>query len=244
MFTALLVACLFLLSACKSTETPLTPEQEMAAKNIEASGGLEAITAIQSIKMSGGVAVMGMDLELTIYQKRPGKVRSEVNIPSMGMQIINAYDGETAWSINPMAGSGAQKVTGDQARGIIEQADMDGIFVGYEEKGISLEYLGEEEVRGKNTHKMRAVRADGTENVVYLDADTFLIAKTEGEGIDPTSGSKTSVETYTSDYRAVAGVQMPHALEIIMAGTNQDVTITAIEANLEVDDAIFVMPGN
>ena len=75
----------------------------------------------------------------------PYRMRVEVEIPAMGMEILNGYDGEMAWEVNPMQG-GKRKVTGEQARTFKEQADMDGVLVDTAAKGYRVEYAGEAEV--------------------------------------------------------------------------------------------------
>ena len=114
-------------------------EDELIAKNLEARGGLEKLKAVNTMMMTGTIDMeMGgqeMSMAVTIYKKRPDKMRSEVTIPSMGVEVINGFDGEVAWMDNPMAG-GVQKMPEAQARLAHNQANMDGVFVDYKETGV------------------------------------------------------------------------------------------------------------
>ena len=241
----LLLFVVLLMTGCKSTKVEKTVEQDLVDKSIEAQGGLEALQAIQSLKMTGSAALMGMDLGLVFYQKRPNKLRVEVDVSAMGMEIVSGYDGETAWTINPMAGGGVQTVTGDEARSLRMQADIDGPLVGYEAKGTTLEYVGEEEIRGAAAHKLKVTTADAIEMFIYMDAASYLIIKQEAEGTNPTTGGKTTQNSYLTDYREVSGVLMPYRMEVVFGNNEltQDVTFTTIEVNQELDDALFAKPN-
>ena len=242
------VGCL-LLGACKSTaemasDEPMSMEQELVAKHVEASGGLAAFQALESVQMTGEVymPMAGMDMPMTITVKRPSKMRVDVKVPAMNMEVINAFDGETAWADNPMQG-GLQKLPDDQAARFKEQADIEGILVNYEAKGYAVEYAGEAEIKGTPTQKLKVLRPDSSEIFVYLDAETFLQIKMESEAPNPMTGGTAQVETFMSDYRPVNGVQMPYSMEVVMDGQSfQTITFSEIKANVETDDAIFMYP--
>ena len=78
---------------------------EVLGKHYEAIGGLDAWQAIESMKASGTMVLMGgaMQAPITIMQKRPAKSRVEFTV--QGMQGVQAYDGETAWIQMPFMGS-------------------------------------------------------------------------------------------------------------------------------------------
>ncbi len=248
-----LMGCL-LLGACKSAEMTsdagatsapaMTMEQELVAKHLEANGGMAALQAIESVHMVGEVYMpaAGMNMPMTITVKRPAMMRVDVKVPAMNMEVINAFDGETAWADNPMQG-GLQKLPADQVVRFREQADIDGILVNHEAKGYSVEYVGEAEIKGTPTQKLKVLRPDSSEIFVYLDAETFLQVKTESEAPNPMTGAMAKVETFMSDFRVVNGVPMPHSMEVMMDGQAfQTITFTEITVNGEIDDAIFVYP--
>ena len=158
------LGCL-LLGACKSTEmasdAPMTMEQELVAKHIEANGGLAALQAIESVQMAGELymSAAGMNMPITLTIKRPAKMHIHVKVAAMNMEVINAFDGETAWEDNPMQG-GLRKLPADQAARFKEQADLDGILVNHEAKGYSVKYAGEAEIKGTPTQKLKVLRPD------------------------------------------------------------------------------------
>ena len=246
----LLILCGLLVGACKTSESamepaaPMSVEQQLIESHIAALGGLEAIRAIESMQVTGEIEMpsVGMTMPITITSKRPSMVHVRVEVSAMNAEVINAYDGETAWEINPMGG-GTQKMTGDQARNIKEQADMDGFLIDYEAKGYAVHYVGEEEVNGSNTKKLRVIRPDSSEIIVFLDAESFLQVKTETEGTNPMTGVKAKMVTFMMDYRDVDGIMIPFEMKVLMDGqVFQIITMKEVQTNVEVDETIFAYP--
>src|ERR1043165_6811640 len=103
---------------------------EIINKSIEARGGLQKIKAIKSLRLTGKLTVTGPGIELpvTIQQKRPGTFRMDATF--QGQAVIQAYDGTTGWQVNPFQGiSEPDKLAGDDLKDAQEQADMDGPLV-------------------------------------------------------------------------------------------------------------------
>ena len=174
----------------------------LVAKHLEARGGVDNIKSIETMKWEGGAAAMGMDLGLTLYFKRPGMVRTDINIEAMGAQIVQAYDGETAWMINPMGGSSdAQALPPEMAEEMADQGNMDGYLVDYADKGADVTFVATEDLDGRPAFKLKVVRGDRGDVHLYLDAETFLEVREDTEGTNPQTGEATTVSRLSSDYR-------------------------------------------
>ena len=218
-------------------------EERLVNAHIAATGGLEAIRGMKTVTMKAEVSMMGMNMPLMIYSKRPAKMRSEVDVTAMNMKVVTGYDGTTAWTQNPMVGPTAQVLPADQAKVVADQAQLDGMLVNYKERGYSVTYVGEEPVRGKPAHKLKVDRPDQSPIHVFLDAETHMQVKQEGEGLDPQSGSRVQMATFMGDYREVEGVMMPFVMEVEMGGSPfQKITMSQIEVNTEIDDRMFALP--
>ncbi len=214
---------------------------DLIAKHLEARGGKDNIKAVQSIKMSGTVNAMGMDIDITNYIKRPNKLRSIILVKSMNMEMNQGFDGEMGWMQQP--GQDPQPMPKSMTRSIKDQANIDGSFMDYEERGYTVEYLGEDLVNDKPAYKVKLIRPDHPESVVYLDKDSYLEVKIDAEGVNPQSGQPVQTESFISDYRTIDGIQMAHSIEVKMGGnTAQTIKFETIEVNPEVDDELFRMP--
>lgn len=220
---------------------------EIVSSYLEARGGVDTIKSLQSLKQIGEVNMpaMGMVMPIVIYQERPGKIRSEVEVNANGMEmeVINGFDGTVGWMINPMAGGGVQEVPEEQLGSLKTQADMDGPLVNYADKGNTIEYVGQEDVNGVNAHKIKLLQADSTETFLFFDPETHLQVKSVSAGTNPMSGADAEVEQFYSDYREVEGVLRPFKIEIKIDGqVFQTITMASVEANEDFDDTLFAKP--
>ncbi|MGI8782124.1 MAG: outer membrane lipoprotein-sorting protein [Acidobacteriota bacterium] len=212
---------------------------EILAKNFAARGGLEKIKAIQSYKMTGKMSVQGMELPFTLTSARPDLMRMDMSL--QGKSMVQAYDGETAWMINPMAGGDPEKMPEDQTKSFKEQGEFDGPLVDYKTKGHTVELLGKEEIEGTEAYKLKVTRSGGDVRTYYIDAKTFLELKSAGR--QKMQGTDMEMETFFSDYKPVNGVLMAHSMESKVKGQRfMIMTLESVEANVAVDAASFKMP--
>jgi outer membrane lipoprotein-sorting protein len=215
---------------------------EIIAKNIEARGGMQALKAANTMRMSGRMTVgPGLEAPFVLEQKRPSRMRLDITF--QGMTGTQAYDGSSAWMVMPFMGKkDPEKVPDEEAQAFSEQADFDGILVDYKDKGHTVELMGKEPVEGSEAWKLKVTLKDGAIRYIYLDADAFLEIRTEGKR--KIRGSEVEGESTIGDYKEVAGLMMPHAVESGAKGSpqKQKITIDQIEINVPIDDARFVMP--
>ena len=210
---------------------------EIVARNIQAKGGAEKIKAVQSMKQVSHIKVQGISATMTVYFKRPNLSRQEMNIS--GAQIIAAFDGTTAWGLNPMAGqTTAAPLPGPSAEQARKEADFDPPLLDYQAKGTRVEFVGTEPAGGGKSYlHLRVTDRDGTVIQVYLDSATALEAKVVAQG--PTG----PVETMFADYRDVNGLKMPFSIKTTAGGVvAADVTVDTIQFNVDMPNTLFTMP--
>ena len=240
----LLLICAALLAPFATAQTTAEPTiDQLVAKNVHAKGGAEALRALQSLRLSGKLLVNQGQMELGYSQtkKRPGSVRTELSL--QGMTVVQAYDGSQAWQISPFQGrKDPEKMSADDAKPLIEGAEIDGPLVDWKEKGSTLEYLGTEDVDGTAAHKVKVVRKSGDTSYVYLDPDHFLEIRTVTQRVQ--RGAKVEIETDIGDYEKIAGVFLPFSIESAERGSSdkQKTIIEKAEPNVSVEDAIFSFP--
>jgi outer membrane lipoprotein-sorting protein len=213
---------------------------EIVAKNIKARGGIDKFKSVNSMKINATVTAQGMKLPVTIYSKRPNMMREETDI--QGQKMIRAFDGTTAWTINPMMGGAPQALTGSAANMAMDSADLEGPLVDYKQKGHTVEFVGNEKLDGKDVHHLKITRKTGTLQHLYIDAETGLEKKTVitlEQG-----GMKMDLEIQLADFKSVDGLMMPSGTRQLMDGKEvAQVTVDKIELNSQIDDAIFKMPA-
>jgi hypothetical protein len=231
-------------STLAAAETEKAPTlDELVAKNIEAKGGADALKALQSLKLSGKLIVNEGQLQLGYSEtkKRPDEVRSEFAL--QGMTAVQAYDGKEGWKISPFQGrKDPEKMSADDLKPLMEEAEIDGPLVDWKNKRSTLEYLGREDVDGTSAHKIKVVRKNGDVSFVYLDPDHFLEIRILTQRVR--HGAQEETETDVGDYEKIGGVFVPFSIEAGRKGDpdKQKVVIEKAEANVPVDDTIFKFP--
>jgi hypothetical protein len=223
-------------------QTKLTLD-ELVAKNIEAKGGADALRALQSLRSNGKMIVNEGQLQLAYAQtkKRPGEIRTEFTL--QGMTAVQAYDGKEGWKISPFQGrKEPEKMSADDVKPLMEDAEIDGPLVDWKAKESTLEYLGREDVDGTSAYKIKVVRKNGDVSFVYLDPDHFLEIRILTQRIK--HGAQEEVETDVGDYEKIGGVFVPFSIEAGRKGDpdKQKIVIEKAEANVPVEDAIFHFP--
>ncbi len=203
--------------------------------------GQENLLDVTSIQATGKALQMGMEFPFTMINKRPGKLKVTVEV--QGFEIIQAYDGETVWTINPMTGStDPLDVTGPEADGLKESSDMDGQLWKYKEKGHQLELEGTEEVDGTEAFVLKLTKKNGNIDYYYLEQESYLIFKMKSKTI--MNGSEVEIEVLLSNYQEVEGYIMPLTTEQIFGGqTAMTIMIDEVKFNVELDDTIFSKPA-
>ncbi len=213
---------------------------ELIAKTIEASGGLEKLQAVKSTKFTGKFLAQGMEFPFTMTQKRPGMMRIDANI--MGSTMVQCFAGDKGWTINPMTGSTtAQPMSEMEEMSFRLQSDMDGILVDYAKKGYTVEYIGEADVEGTPTYQLKVDTNTGIVLNMFIDTEFFLNIKTDSKMTMDENEFET--QTYMSDFQEIDGLTMPFAIEtrsgdVVM---NQ-IMMETVEYGVEVDDSLFEMP--
>lgn len=243
-------ACLLLFGAalaapalCGQEPRQLTVN-ELVDKNIAAKGGPEAIQALKAVQMSGRLLVDSGQVELAYVQtkKRPESVRVEATL--QGLTLVQAYDGEQGWQISPFSGrKDPEKMSADDVKSLIEDADIAGPLVDWKAKGSEVEYLGLQDVDGTMAHKLKVKRKNGDTSYVFLDPDHFLEIRIVSQRLE--HGAPIEVETDLGDYEKVGGVFLPFSIEAGRKGSThkQKIIINKAEANLPVENAVFQLPA-
>ena len=170
-------------------------------------------------------------------------MRNETTL--QGLTAVEAFDGRVGWRVSPFGGrTEPEQVSGDDARALAHDAELEGPLVGWRAKGHRIELLGTEDVDGTLAIKLRVTRKDGELAYVYLDPDSSLEIRVVE--IHKVRGAEQITETDLGSYQEVAGVWLPFAIESGPLGGPHPVrlTIERAEANVAVDAAWFAVPAS
>src|SRR6266699_3539859 len=229
------------ISLFAAVDTPKRANLSAAAivdKNIEARGGLQAWRAVQTISLAGKLGAGGnrraavpvpnpdqrasrqslpsrpaeeAQLPFVMELKRPRKMRFELQFN--GQTAVQVFDGANGWKLRPFLNRRVvEPYTTEEMKSESMQSDLDGPLVDYAAKGTKIELDGVEKVEDHDTYKLKLTMKSGQSIHVWIDAQTFLEAKIEGQP-RRLDGVYHPVEVYYRDYRPVSGLQIAHLLE-------------------------------
>jgi len=214
---------------------------DILAKHYEACGGLAKLKALNTMRVTGSMTMgPGMEAPFTMETKRPGMRRMEFTI--QGMTGIQAFDGAKTWSVMPFMGKKDPEVgTDEDNKNALDDADFDGALVDYKTKGHTIELMGKEPVEGADAYKLKVTKKGGNIEYDYLDAETYLLVKTEGKV--KRRGTELEGETTYSDYKDVDGLMQPFSMEVGTKEMKRKLAFSKVELNVPLDDARFAVPA-
>ncbi|HVE82584.1 MAG TPA: hypothetical protein VND93_07040 [Myxococcales bacterium] len=228
-----------------STAAHAATLEEIYNRYLEARGGQAKLAALKSVRVTGK-AMFGHDgrfqAEWARLSKRPAMVRQELSL--QGLTEVDAYDGKEGWRLAPFQGRrDAERVSADDSKGLAQQADLEGPFVNYKQKGHTAEYLGVEDVDGTPAHKVRINLKDGDTVYLYLDPDQLLEIRAVEE--HRVRGSLSVSEIDYGSYGQVEGVWFPFSIQVGDKGGPRHArfVVDRVEANVPADDALFKFPA-
>ena len=76
---------------------------EEIVKRYTVANKLEKISSLKTIKITGKMSMMGMEMPMTMWMKNPDKIKTVTSIN--GQEMIQVYDGVKGYTVNPMTGS-------------------------------------------------------------------------------------------------------------------------------------------
>ncbi len=202
--------------------------------------GQEKLLATKTVMMKGKIIQAQFEIPFTSYQKRPFYFRSEAEF--QGMKIISGFDGTSGWSVNPMMGStDPQPMTEEQVDRMKIQADYDGLFYNYSEKGYTVEFMGKENVDDMENYVLKLTRPNGDVVTAYIDAENYVLLKIKSKMM--MQGVETEAETIFSNYKYVNEILSPFAIETKMNGeTAMQMSFDVISYDTDMPDSMFAMP--
>jgi len=214
---------------------------EIVKTYLENIGGEEAWKKVESMSMSGTSAAQGMTMPVSLTSMAPTYFKMELDF--QGKKMVQAFDGESAWMINPFAGGEATKMDEEQSKQFGKQKFQDE-FIDYAEKGHSIELAGTEEVDGAETYKVKMTKKDGDVVFYYFDTENFVPIMVKAF-VDSGPAKGQSSETYMSDYQEVDGLMIAHTTEQKVGGATMfSFTAEKIELNSkEVTAESFAFPA-
>jgi hypothetical protein len=258
--------------------SPTLSAADIVDKNVAARGGLQAWRAVQTMSMEGKLGAGGNQrstlpvpnqiagqsmmphrpadetrLPFVMDLKRQRKMRLELQFN--GQTSLQVFDGSNGWKLRPFLNRRVvEPYTQEEMKVASRQADLDGPLVDYAAKGTRVEFVGTERVGDRDNYKLKLTLKNGDTMHVWVDAETFLETKMEGQP-RRLDGTEHPVEIYFQDYRQVSGLKIPFVLEtkVLRVGKTtlgvrdtpvpaESIVIEKVVINPKLEDSLFAKP--
>ena len=239
---ALAFFCCSVALGVPAVDAPLPKAEEIVKRYDEALGGRDALLRHTSSTMRGSTQVHDaqglVTLPLIYFARAPYQRLERVSLPNGAGEILNGFDGETAWSVDPR--NGPQIYTGDEWESMKRDADF---YYPINELSWfkSMETTGVEDFEGRSCYRLHGVNNWGKSNDHFYDRETNLLA-----GYEFASELGSTHEIF-SDYRKIDGVLVPTKQTVKAKSKDgtwsvqQVLTFESVTFN-DVDPAVFVPP--
>ena len=204
-------------------------------KNYSVAMKTDKLASVTSIKITGKMSPMGMEMPMVIFMKNPNKIK--VIYSFNGQDMVTVFDGEKGYMINPMMGSSDPvELTGDQLAQVQKNNAFKNELINYFKNGqLTLE--GEENVNNKPAFKLK-VNVGNSPIFMFLDKGSFMLVKTSATVEQ--MGTSMNVDSYITDYVDIEGVVMPKKTTSMANGMEAAViTFDKIEVNIPMEDSVF-----
>jgi hypothetical protein len=219
-------------------EQMLPPAEQLLDAMVEASGGVEAYAAINTVVSKGSIEFSGIGIgaEIAIYQARPGLLRSEFIAEGLGL-FAQGTNGEVSWEVSNL--QGPRLLTGDE-KAFFERTSVFDANIIWREHFTSAETVGTEELGDATCFLVKLTPKQGNPETWWIDQSSKLVVKAELKLKIPMG--EFPVEVTFDDYREVGGITMPYRFSQKVIGQEVVTALDEIEINTELDPSVFDLP--
>jgi outer membrane lipoprotein-sorting protein len=154
------------------------------------------------------------------------------------MVFDQRFNGERGYVLDSMQGD--RDIAGDQLE-TMRNNIFPTAFLTYKEQGATVELGGKEKVGDRDAYLVILKPKTGASVRQYFDAESFLPVRLIIKITLPQIGDVEQT-TDLSDFRDVDGVKVPFAITASSAIQRSSITITKVEHNTKVDEALFSKP--
>lgn len=214
--------------------------REVINRYVEAIGGRDVVMAQGGRYATGTFSIpsQGMSGTLEVFAQPPNKMKARVTLQGIG-EILNGFDGTTAWATNPMMGPMIlDSLQLEQTR---QQADFYSVLYPAEQVA-ALETVSRGPFAAADSadcYKVKITTTWGEEYHEYFDVTSGLLRGSERMNASPMGSVQ--VVTTVSDWRDVEGMMVPFKSVQYTMGIEQVITMDSLAVR-QIPDSVFALP--
>ncbi|MEQ1762208.1 MAG: hypothetical protein ABL984_03575 [Pyrinomonadaceae bacterium] len=221
-----------------SNPAKLPAAKEIVDKYVKAIGGRDALLKHKSRIETGTMELSPMGVKGTFetYSRSDDRVLTKVSLDGVG-EILEAFDGTSAWTSNPVQGSRVKE--GKE----LEQVKSFSNFsrdANLEKAFSALTVRGVEKVGDRDTYAVVASTTGLPDEILYFDVENALMLRRDNIVIAPEGQQATSA--FLEDYREVGGIKTPYKTRVKTPAFEITSITTEIKFDVVIEDSKFVRP--
>lgn len=216
----------------------LPAASDLVAKYRTAIGGEEAFAKHQSMTMTGSFSMpaAGITAPFSAWSARPNHAAMLVSIPGFG-DIRQGYNGEVAWSLNPM--EGPRVLEGAELHQVVDDSDFDSSLRPMA-KIASMETVELTKMGGQDCYKVKITwKSERVSHDCYSPETGLLVASVATQ--ESNMGATEAVTLY-SDYKSFGGMTLPTRMIIQVMGMEQVLSVSDVSFD-SVPEGTFKLPA-
>ena len=155
------------------------------------------------------------------------------------MVIDQRCDGKTAFQSNSLQGD--REITGAQLQGLLN-ASFPSALLNYKDAGATVGLVGKDTIGDRAVVVLQHTPKAGPGSRLFFDAETFLLLRAVSKTTAPELGGEVEQISDFADYRTVDGVKTPFSVTIVTPTQTLTISLTKVEYNTPIDDAMFARP--
>lgn len=211
---------------------------EVLEKYVKALGGRDALHKHKSRYQAGTIELSPMGLKGTIESYSRSDDRSVVKITLAGVgDVLDGYDGKTAWTVNPIQGSrvkeGRELLQIKRNSIYSRETNIDKIYKTVTVRGV-------EKVGERDTYVVVASSDNLPDDILYFDKETGLMLRSDTISITPEG--EQAVKSFYDDYRDIEGVKIAFKTRAVTPAFEINSVVTEVKFGIPIEDSKFSQP--
>jgi hypothetical protein len=222
---------------------------EVVDKCLTAIGGRAALGKLKSRSMIGTITLStpagSIAGSVEILNAAPNKSRSliKADLTALGagpLVLDQRFDGNSGYVMDTLQGN--RDITGNQLDNL-RNSSFPHPFLNYKELGATAQVGGKERVGEREAYVVIVEPPSGSVVRYYVDAQTYMPIKMAITIDVPQLGQEVEMTTEFLDFREVDGIKIPFGLKTTSSVQNFTITLTKVEHNIQIDEALFSKPA-
>lgn len=216
--------------------------EQIISRYVDARGGSERWTEIESIELEGIYAAFSDHEPFTLLRSPGNLYRLDFKI--LGGDAVRARDAEGPWWLHPLLQPQAGRLTEEPYKSQVERESLFGpLLLDYANKGATVELVGPGDIEGIPVFELAVSLPGGQKESWFLDAESYLEVAVDSQVNDYTQSPEPMRQrAFFDDFREVEGLMIPFRLDYEFGHRLESMTVEKAVVDGDVDRSRFEAP--